>query len=145
MNTHQQRSFNGLTPAEAHLLAILVEECTEVIQIVSSIQRSGLRGYNSKKSREMNADALVRKMADVRVAMILVCEAGIAYKSTVHRLAYEKLKHISRYLHHSLIPDRLKAFAAPDGLEKMAANWWKTLTEEERERHMTAAFMLIGD
>ncbi len=99
--------FNGLTPAAAELLAILAEECAEVIQIISKIQRHGLRSYHPE-SREVNAYTLEREMGDVRAAMILVCEAGIARKSTVHLLADEKLKRIDRYLHHSVGPATLK-------------------------------------
>ena len=33
--------FNGLTPAEDERLAMLAEECAEVIKIVSKIQRHG--------------------------------------------------------------------------------------------------------
>lgn len=98
--------FNGLTPAEDELLAVLAEECAEVIQIISKIQRHGLRNYHPE-SREVNAYTLEREMGDVRAAMKLVCEAGIARESTIHLLADEKLKHIERHLHHSVVPATL--------------------------------------
>ena len=33
--------FNGLTPAEAERLALLMEECGEVVQIIGKVLRHG--------------------------------------------------------------------------------------------------------
>jgi hypothetical protein len=99
--------FNGLTPVENELLALLAEECAEVIQIVGKILRHGLRSYHPD-SQEVNAYTLEREMGDVRAAMTLLCEAGITRKSTVHLLADEKLKRIDRYLHYACVPAALK-------------------------------------
>lgn len=102
-----ERPFNELTAIETELLALLVEECAEVIHIVTKILRHGLNSQHPD-SEEVNSYGLEREMGDVRAAMILVCEAGIARKSVVHMLASEKLKKIDQYLHHAAVPAALK-------------------------------------
>jgi hypothetical protein len=104
----KETHFNELTPVEAELLAVFAEECAEAIQIVGKILRHGLRSYHPD-SHEVNGYTLEREMGDVRAAMILLCEAGIARKATVHSLADSKLSRIDQYLHHAAVPASLKA------------------------------------
>lgn len=63
--------FNQLTPAQAERLAILAEECSEVIQIIGKILRHGL--YSAHPiTGEVNIDALLREIIDVKAAMVIV-------------------------------------------------------------------------
>jgi len=63
--------FNGLTPAEAERLAMLAEECGEVIQAVGKILR---HGYESKHpdTGVTNRDHLTKEMDDVMAVTLMM-------------------------------------------------------------------------
>lgn len=65
--------FNELTPAQAERLAILMEECGEVVQIIGKILR---HGYDSCSpfgaNPETNRQALVRELFDIKAAALLI-------------------------------------------------------------------------
>lgn len=63
--------FNQLTPAQAERLAILAEECAEVVQIIGKILRHGLYSAHPVTG-EVNIDALLREIIDVKAAMVIV-------------------------------------------------------------------------
>lgn len=63
--------FNQLTPAQAERLAILAEECGEVVQIIGKILRHGLYSHHPVTG-EVNIDALLREIIDVKAAMVIV-------------------------------------------------------------------------
>ncbi len=94
--------FNKLEPWEAELLAVLSEECGEVIQAIAKIQRHGFESHNPLIAGACsNRDALTKEMGDVRAAMIMLCDASVIHKETVHKQADAKLNNIKRWLHHN--------------------------------------------
>jgi NTP pyrophosphatase (non-canonical NTP hydrolase) len=94
--------FNCLTPAQAERLALLAEECGELVQAVGKILRHGFDSVNPRipYSRN-NRGQLEKEMGDVRAAMIMLCEAGDTDKAAVHSLADKKLREVGRWLHHA--------------------------------------------
>lgn len=93
------KHFNDLTPAQAERLAILAEECGEVIQVVGKILR---HGYNSvyPVTEEHNTTRLEQECGDVRAAIIMLCDAGDIVKQCVHDAADRKLVRVKQYMHH---------------------------------------------
>lgn len=67
MNDH----FNQLTPAQAERLAILAEECGEVIQIIGKILRHGLDSFHPATG-VVNRTLLLHEIIDVKAAMVMV-------------------------------------------------------------------------
>lgn len=62
--------FNELTPAQMERLAILSEECGEVIQIIGKILRHGYDSCNPFGANpETNREGLLRELMDVSAAM----------------------------------------------------------------------------
>ena len=57
--------FNGLTPAEAERLAMLAEECAEVIQIVAKIQRHGYESFHPNDPSTTNRMLLKKELIDL--------------------------------------------------------------------------------
>ena len=57
--------FNGLSPAEAERLAMLAEECGEVIHIVGKILRHGYDSYHPADPTVTNRDLLGRELTDL--------------------------------------------------------------------------------
>jgi NTP pyrophosphatase (non-canonical NTP hydrolase) len=66
--------FNGLDPAEAERLTMLIEECGEVIQAATKILRHGFASYNPKDPNSpSNRVALRKEIEDVQ-AIIFAME-----------------------------------------------------------------------
>lgn len=66
-------NFNGLTPAQTERLAILMEECGEVVQIIGKILRHGYEsGSPFGHNPETNRQALIRELFDVKAAAMLI-------------------------------------------------------------------------
>ena len=57
--------FNKLTLAEAERLAMLAEECAEVIAIIGKILRHGYDSYHPDAPAITNRDMLADELADV--------------------------------------------------------------------------------
>ena len=98
------KPFNKLTPAEAERLAILAEECAEVIQAIGKIQRHGYESYYPDKS---NRTALTNELGHVMAAGRLMAAAGDIEMQGVLVSRTEKLCNISQYLHHNEVPEGL--------------------------------------
>lgn len=97
--------FNGLTAAEDERLALLAEECAEVIQIVAKIQRHGYESTNpttpSQTITLTNRYMLEKEIGDVLAVMDLLC-AGGADLDTGRIEQARQLKHakLPRWTHH---------------------------------------------
>ena len=92
---------NGLSVAEAERLALLAEECGELVQAIGKVLRHGYDSTHPADPHGPNNRAnLEREMGDVRAAMILLCSAGDANKAEVRALAEMKLVKVRQYLHH---------------------------------------------
>lgn len=88
-----------LTPAEAERLAMLAEECGEVIQAVGKILRHGYESRHPEGVIE-NRVALARELGDVMAIMELMDEAGDVFKVDTDKYMDIKLLKIHRYTHH---------------------------------------------
>lgn len=98
--TEQENHFNKLTAAELENLALLSEECGEVIQAIGKIVR---HGYESKhpETGETNREALERECGHVRHSTIRLCESGNLSKNAIHHHADNKAINVIQYLHHN--------------------------------------------
>lgn len=95
--------FNGLTPAEAERLAVLAEECAEVIHIISKIQRHGYQSYDPTKcptERFSNRALLEKELGDVKFATLLLLTANDISGKEVDVWMQKKAKNLPQYLHH---------------------------------------------
>lgn len=93
--------FNDLTPAEAERLAILSEECAEVIQIIGKIQR---HGYNSTHPDvgPSNSILLATEIGHVKAAVEMMKCAGDLVALAISRSEETKtlVYRAKKYLHH---------------------------------------------
>lgn len=98
--------FNGLTEAEAERLALLAEECAEVIQAVCKTLRHGYESTNPKKflvpgeNPETNRQMLEREMGDLMHALNRCINAADLARGEIDVRAASKPGRISPYLHH---------------------------------------------
>ena len=91
--------FNRLTPAEAERLALLAEECGEVMQAIGKVLR---HGYESRHpdGGPTNREALERECGDVYHAIWRLIGAGDIDGNGMSQRADDKAKSVVRYLHH---------------------------------------------
>ena len=93
--------FNGLHPAEAERLALLVEECGEVIQAACKVLRHGYKSYDpTVRGGPDNQEALAKEMGDLRVAMELMLNVDVMRHRVDHYYA-EKMISVPKWLHHN--------------------------------------------
>lgn len=92
--------FNGLTPAEAERLALLVEELGESAQAVGKVLRHGYESCHPEGG-PTNRKSLMNELGDVRHAVDRLCDAGDLDKQVIGVQAHLKGKRVQRYLHHS--------------------------------------------
>ncbi len=96
------KHFNQLTPAEAERLALLAEECAEVIQIVGKILRHGYESYHPADSlRTTNRELLGKELGHVGVAEGLLYDANDVVPQLVIDEREKKRDRIQQYLHHA--------------------------------------------
>lgn len=95
-----EKHFNGLTPAEAERLAVLAEECGEVIHIIGKILR---HGYNSRhpEGGDTNKGILERELGDLLFAINFV--STDLNTSHIEIYAQSKEQAINKWLHHSKV------------------------------------------
>lgn len=94
--------FNGLSEAEAERLAILAEECAEVIQVVGKILRHGYTSVSPKTPSMDNRNRLEEELGQVNHIMLrMINEGDVDYKE-LHRQETDKAETISKWLHHNV-------------------------------------------
>jgi NTP pyrophosphatase (non-canonical NTP hydrolase) len=88
-----------ITPAEYERLALLMEECGEIIQVIGKILRHGYGSYHPDNQEQDNRELLEKELGDVMFAIKLMKKKkdidGIVIKSYMN----EKEENISDYLH----------------------------------------------
>lgn len=91
--------FNKLAPAEAERIAILMEECGEVIQACGKILRHGYESYNPFSAiRTTNREELAEELGDLSFSIDHIVQdinEDILVKSKTTRQA-----RMLPYLHH---------------------------------------------
>lgn len=96
------KHYNQLTPAEAERLALLAEECSEVIQIVGKILRHGLSSWHpDDEMQKANRALLETELGHVRAAAELMQKAGTISGEHIELECASKLSRVGRYLHHA--------------------------------------------
>lgn len=89
---------NKLSDAQIERLAMLAEECGEVIQVIGKIMRHGYLSYHPDNPRDTNRDMLGRELTDLYAVAASLCRDGVP-EGSLHdqdRAWERKL----RYAHH---------------------------------------------
>ncbi|HTG26079.1 MAG TPA: hypothetical protein VK681_39140 [Reyranella sp.] len=97
-----EKHFNGLSPQDAEILALIAEECAEVIQAVTKIQRHGLESRNPLDPEAGdNRRFLAKEVGHLRHALKRAWGAGILNDELADEFEDAKAKTIGRWLHHA--------------------------------------------
>lgn len=89
----------NLTPAELERLALLAEECGEVIQVIGKIQRHGYESSHSDYDNISNRLLLQKELGHVKaVEEMMLWTGDIVYDRMLNSM-WEKLKKVQKFLH----------------------------------------------
>ena len=91
--------FNKLTPAEAERIALLMEECGEVVQICGKILRHGFESRHPTGTTT-NRTELAKELGDVEAAVLIMNNTGDIADCMVKGNAMLKLGKVHHYMHH---------------------------------------------
>ena len=91
---------NGLSPEQTERLALLSEECGEVIQIIGKILRHGLKSYHPLTGIS-NPFYLEEEIGHLLFAIQLLQDNGDLRYDNVEDSITRKSISVGRYLHHS--------------------------------------------
>ena len=93
--------FNDLSDAQAERLALLAEECAEVIQIVGKILRHGYESTHPEEpDGETNREMLEREIGHIHAATQLMLDNDDLTLTKIETHGAEKRKGVLVYLHH---------------------------------------------
>lgn len=96
--------FNQLTPAEAERLAILSEECGEVVQAIGKILRHGLQSRHPNGGAT-NRELLAFEIGDLFHAVEMLVVAGDLDGDAILAAKEEKALRIAKHLHHQPVEE----------------------------------------
>ena len=99
VSSNQNASFNDLSPAQDEALELVQEECAELIQIISKIQRHGLFSHHPDTG-EQNLHLLHREIGDVMAALRIAEVQNLIHWGDVVTARDKKLYRVQKYLHH---------------------------------------------
>ena len=89
--------YNNLTPSEAERLAILSEECGEVVQAIGKILR---HGYESSWTGQTNRTLLEKEVGDVCSIIERMIIVGDINPTKIENFKDIKTDTIEQFLHH---------------------------------------------
>ncbi|MGE3757361.1 MAG: hypothetical protein AB7H97_06375 [Pseudobdellovibrionaceae bacterium] len=93
--------FNKLSPGEAERLAILAEECAEVIQVIGKILRHGYDSYNPfDDTKQTNRSLLEKECGDISAAQQMLANHDDIRLTAVAQWRERKLINVKKYTHH---------------------------------------------
>lgn len=98
-----QGNFNKLTPAEAERLALLAEECGEVIRAIGKILRHGYDSYHPlDPNGPSNRLDLERELGNVQHAVDRLVASKDLSRRAINHNAKKKAETVTNYLHHQM-------------------------------------------
>lgn len=93
---------NGLSRAQAERLALLAEECGELVMAIGKVLRHGYDSYNpDDRSGPDNREAVEAECGDVLAAIELLTMARDIEAELVSDAKADKLERVWKYMHHS--------------------------------------------
>jgi len=90
---------NGLSEAQAERLAVLAEECGEVVAIAGKVLRHGYESCNPH-TQEYNRALLEHEIADVLGVVRMMIDAADVSGDEIAEIAEGVWERKARYLHH---------------------------------------------
>lgn len=97
-------NFNKLTPEETERLALLSEECGEVIQLVGKILRHGYESYHPNGEKDSNRIELTKELGDLCFIVHMMLWNKDIDKDNLKEFRDDKPRRLKKYVHHTELP-----------------------------------------
>lgn len=102
MKIKKTTHFNGLSEAQAERIALLMEECAEVVQICGKILRHGMESCHPDDAKKTtNRRLLEKEVGHVMFASQLMCKNGDLWVASIEVSKGAKGATIHNFLHHN--------------------------------------------
>lgn len=96
-----RKPFNKLTPAEAERLAILSEECGEIVQVIGKILRHGYDScHPSDPKKIINRRLLEKEIGDLGAITCLMINQCDVDDEAIVNATNEKAAKLPKWTHH---------------------------------------------
>jgi hypothetical protein len=95
--------FNRLSPAQTERLALLMEECAEVQQIIGKILRHGYASFNPIDDAIKSVDnqtLLEKEIGHIKAALELMLHEHDIDIIRIDHWMHKKLETVQQWLHH---------------------------------------------
>lgn len=92
--------FNKLSPSEAERLTLVAEECAEVIQAITKIQRHGYESHHPDGG-PTNRQDLEKELGQLQLAIGVMLKAEDISEISINDACDRKAAEINRWLHHN--------------------------------------------
>ena len=93
-------NFNKLTSPQTERLALLAEECGEVIQAIGKIFRHGYKSSHPNIPDRSNKEDLEKEIGHIKCAMGFLYENDDIQEERVNEYWLKKQFEVQKYLHH---------------------------------------------
>lgn len=104
--------MSKLSPAELERLAILAEECAEVVHIIGKIVRHGYESYHPESDSSItNRKLLEKELGDLECAVLLMTQKNDISEDAITAATGEKLLRIENTMHYNAVDGDLKVAA----------------------------------
>lgn len=103
----EEEFSNKLTPEQAELIAVLFEECAEVVQICGKILRHGLYSAHPRDLSRTNDMLLSDEVGHVFAAVEMLASIEVFSRRAVAQSKLRKLKNIQPFLHFHVVKKHL--------------------------------------
>lgn len=93
--------FNGLTPAEAERVAMMLGEAGEIVHACGKILQHGFESFSPNDPFKVtNRIYLLKEVADLSAIMFMMLEAGDIPHPPTDEQIQAKLDRVNKYQHH---------------------------------------------
>jgi hypothetical protein len=89
-----------LTPAQIERLALLIEECGEVQQIMGKILRHGYESFHPNDPATTNRELLAKELGHVNYAAVLMADNNDFNSDLLHQSLSDKRITVEQWLHY---------------------------------------------
>lgn len=141
-----EKFHNGLSDAQLEVIALLTEECGEVVQTTMKIVRHGLESWHPlRPTGPVNREALEREVGQVLAVVFMLIDLKVLDRGRVQYALRAKLHNVQQWLHHYKVSDAVHQMAADDNGSSLYTLRATVAVDGERLKRLRELSACAGD